>query len=256
MSLSVKNLSISLSKRLILQNIGLEITKGTVTALMGPNGSGKSTLAKTLMGITNQESGIRNYQLRMDGRNIRDRKPDERARLGLFLAFQNPIAIGGVNVANLLRTAFLSRKDNQRGKVKPAHNPALNVWDFNKMLVEKAKLLHIPKEFLGRYINEDFSGGEKKKMEMLQALILKPKYAIFDEIDTGLDIDSLKIVALGILELKKQNTGILIITHYLRILKYLKPDFVRVLINGRITASGGYKLAQKVEENGYGEWTR
>lgn len=231
---------------------------------MGPNGSGKSTLALALMGITNQEltmpagrQGVMNHELRMDGKNIKDLKPDERARLGLFLAFQNPVAIPGVSVANLLQTAYrATHQEATKNQKTVTHNPALNVWELNKMLVDKAQILDIPQEFLGRSVNDNFSGGEKKKLEILQALVLQPKYIIFDEIDTGLDVDALKIVSDCINNLSKKGAGILIITHYLRILKYLKPDFVHILADGKIVASGGYELAKAVEKTGYGKWAR
>lgn len=254
MSLIVKKLSVFSGKKQILKDVNLEIKEGTISALMGPNGSGKTTLALTLAGSKNlglrieiPASPAGKYELRMDGRNIKNLKPDERARLGLFLAFQNPVAIPGVSVANLLRAAY---------QAIHKHNPALNVWDFNKMLVEKAKLLHIPQEFLGRSVNADFSGGEKKKIEILQALVLKPKYIILDEIDTGLDVDALKIVADSIKQLKNSGCGILIITHYLRILKHLTPDLVHILADGKIVAFGGYELAKEVEKRGYGRWTK
>ena len=272
MSLIIKNLSANLGTRVILNSINLEIKKGKIHALMGPNGSGKSTLAGVLMGNPSYELRIKNLELRIDKKNIIGLKPDERARAGLFLAFQNPISIPGVNVANLLKTAYQVIKGTNpkksfdfgthrlvhpsaQDKLKKFHNPALSVWKFNEILVKKAKALGIPQEFLRRSLNEEFSGGEKKKLEMLQAWILSPKYAVFDEIDTGLDVDALKIVARGITKLKKEKTGILIITHYLRILKYVKPDFVHILVNGEIVKSGGYKLAEIVEKNGYKKWT-
>ena len=179
-------------------------------------------------------------------------RPDERARMGLFLAFQNPVGIPGVSVANLLRTAYsLKTKNKDNKKKKTLHNPVLSVWEFNERLIKKAKRLGIPSEFLKRSLNEEFSGGEKKKLEMLQAIVLAPKYAIFDEIDTGLDVDALKVTSGGIEELRKEGTGILIITHYQRILRFVKPDFVHILIKGSIVATGDYKLAKEVEKNGY-----
>ncbi len=263
MSLTIKNLSVSLAEKTILQGITLEIFLGKVHALMGPNGSGKSTLAQVIMGNENYKLPIANCQLLIDKKNIKNLKPDERAREGLFLAFQNPVAIPGVNMANLLKTAYQLKKstnypiyksDNQQ--IRKLHNPALSVWEFNEMLVKKAKGLGIPQEFLRRSLNEQFSGGEKKQLEMLQAVVLSPAYAIFDEIDTGLDVDALKIVAVGVSNLKKEGTGILIITHYQRILKYVKPDFVHILVKGKIVDSGSYKLAQEVERNGYKKWLK
>ncbi len=269
MSLIIKNLSVSLGEKIILKDVNLEILPGKTHVLMGPNGSGKSTLAQVLMGNPNYELGIKNYELRIDKKDITKMKPDERGREGLFLAFQNPVAIPGVNVANLLKMAYQLKKqttDNlpaQAGKQqKPkdkilptkTYNPALSVWEFNEMLVKKAKSLYIPQEFLRRSLNEQFSGGEKKKLEMLQAVVLEPKYAIFDEIDTGLDVDALKIVADGISKLKKQGTGVLLITHYQRILKFVKPDFVHILVGGKIAEEGDYKLAQEIEKSGYKRW--
>ena len=194
----------------------------------------------------------------MNGTQIIKLKPDERARQGLFLAFQNPISIPGVTVANLLRTAYQLRKKQKtkNKKQKKLHNPALSVWEFNERLVVAAKKLGIPQEFLRRSLNEEFSGGEKKKIEMLQAIILEPKYAIFDEIDTGLDVDALKIVANAISLLKKHGTGVLLITHYQRILRYVKPDFVHIVVAGRIVENGNYRLAEEIERNGYNKWKR
>lgn len=259
MSLVIKNLSVVLGDRTILKSINLEIKQGKIHALMGPNGSGKSTLAQALMGSPNYELRSTNYELRINGKDIKDLKPDERGRLGLFLAFQNPVAIPGVSVANLLKTAYQLAKESKNQKVKNAkklYNPALSVWEFNEMLVNAAKTLGIPQEFLRKSLNEAFSGGEKKKLEMLQAAVLSPKFAIFDEIDTGLDVDALKVVASGINQLKKEGTGILVITHYLRILKYVKPDYVHILVNGQITESGSYKLAAEIEKKGYKKWLK
>lgn len=260
MSLIIQNLSANLGSKTILNSINLEIIKGKIHALMGPNGSGKSTLAGVLMGnpayrIQNK-SVNRRTKIQINGKDILDLKTDERARTGLFLAFQNPISIPGVNVAGLLKTAYSVANQKKVSPIKKTLNPVINVWKFNEILVKKAGFLGIPQEFLRRGLNEEFSGGEKKKLEMLQALILSPKYAIFDEIDTGLDVDALKIVASGITKLKKEKSGILIITHYLRILKYVKPDFVHILVGGKIVKSGGYKLAEDVEKNGYKKWIK
>jgi Fe-S cluster assembly ATP-binding protein len=258
MSLSIKHFSVSLSGRQILQDVSLEIQKGKLHVLMGPNGSGKSTFAASLMGSESYDIQNPKSKIQINGKDISDMPTDERARQGLFLAFQNPIGIPGVNVANLLKSAYQTIR-NPKSKVpnpKSTNNPALSVWDFNKLLLEKSKQLHIPQEFLRRSLNEEFSGGEKKKLEMLQAVVLCPKYAIFDEIDTGLDVDALKIVASGISDLKKQGTGVLVITHYQRILKYAKPDFVHILIDGKLVDSGDAKLANYVEKSGYKKWTR
>ncbi|MBI5452494.1 ABC transporter ATP-binding protein [Candidatus Gottesmanbacteria bacterium] len=271
MSLKIKNLSVSLGEKQILKDISLEIKPGTIHAIMGPNGSGKSTLAQALMGNPNYKIQNPKSKIQINNKNIINYGPDERAREGLFLAFQNPTAIPGVSVANLLKTAYqLVKSKNKESRHKvgirdavnahssqtaSGHNPALSVWQFNEMLVEKAKKLGIPQEFLRRSLNEAFSGGEKKKLEMLQALVLEPKYAIFDEIDTGLDVDALKIVAKAIDELKKTGCGVVVITHYQRILKFAKPDFVHILVKGKIVASDGGKLAQTVEKSGYKKWS-
>ena len=198
--------------------------------------------------IKNQKSKIK-----INERNILNLKPDERGREGLFLAFQNPVAIPGVTVANLLKTAYQLKKSTSK-QIKKTHTPALSVWEFNEMLVKKAKSLDIPQEFLRRGLNDQFSGGEKKKLEMLQALVLEPKYAIFDEIDTGLDVDALKTVASGIQKLKSQGTGVLLITHYQRNLRFVKPDFVHILVSGKIIAEGNFKLAEEIEKSGYKQW--
>lgn len=265
MSLTIKNLSVAIGDKNILSGVNLEVFAGKIHALMGPNGSGKSTLAATLMGdpgynIKNPAppAGGQGSKIKINDKEITGLKPDERGRTGLFLAFQNPIAVPGVSVANLLKTAYQLQK-NQKSKFKKqkkTHNPALSVWEFNEMLVKKARELSIPQEFLRKSLNEEFSGGEKKKLEMLQALVLSPKYAIFDEIDTGLDVDALKIVASGISRLKKEGSGILIITHYLRILKYVRPDFVHVLVKGKMVESGNYKLAEEIEKKGYKKWMK
>ncbi|MBI2611551.1 Fe-S cluster assembly ATPase SufC [Candidatus Gottesmanbacteria bacterium] len=259
-TLTIENLHVYLEKKEILKGISLQIKSGEVHALMGPNGSGKSTLAQALMGHPSYKFhpdsiGIK---FQIDKTDMRNLSPDKRARAGLFLAFQNPIPVPGVTVANLLKNAFESlhgpKTKDQRPKT--IANPALQtVWKFNEELAKKADLLHIPHEFLRRSINESFSGGEKKKLEMLQALVLKPKFVIFDEIDTGLDIDALKIVAQGINILKKNGTGVLMITHYQRILKYITPNIVHILINGKIVKTGGPKLAQELEEKGYAHIT-
>lgn len=243
MSLIINNLSVFLGQRKIIDSLNMEVQPGKVHAIMGPNGSGKSTLAQVLMGNQNYRANC--TSLKLNGTDLTLMKTDERARAGLFLAFQNPLPIPGVNVANLLRTAYQSSTKGENTE---------SVWKFNEQLLKKAKLLNIPQEFLRRSLNEAFSGGEKKKLEMLQAIALSPRYAIFDEIDTGLDIDALRIVAAGINTLKKAGSGILIITHYQRILRYLKPDYIHILISGRIVESGNYKLSHKIEKIGYNKW--
>lgn len=258
MSLVIKNLFASLGDRIILKGINLEIKPGTIHAIMGPNGGGKSTLAQVIMGNPNYEIQPfskpqgKNPKILINKENIINLKTDERARKGLFLAFQNPMGIPGVTVANLLRTAYSVKNKNSHGS--SSHNPALSVWAFNEMLLKEAKKLKIPQDFLRRSLNEAFSGGEKKKIEMLQAVVMSPQYAIFDEIDTGLDVDALNIVARGIQSLKKKGIGIILITHYQRILKFALPDFVHILVKGEIVESGGKDLARDVEKNGYKKW--
>lgn len=248
MSLTISHLWVELNERTILKDINLEIIPGTLHALMGPNGSGKSTLAAALMGDEKYAVSGKQSTVTIDGKNILDLPTDERAREGLFLAFQNPIAIPGVNVANLLRIAYQKRQKEKK------QSPA-SLMEFNKDLLTKATVLGIQKDFLRRSLNEEFSGGEKKKLEMLQAIVLSPKYAVFDEIDTGVDVDALKIIAGAVGQLKKNGTGVLVITHYQRILRYAQPDSVHILVNGSIVASGDASLAQEVEKEGYKRWT-
>lgn len=236
-NLSVKNLSVKIAGKDILKKVSFEILPGKIIALMGPNGSGKSTLAQVIMGhpsYTAQNSS----SIKLANVELLDLSADKRAKLGLFLAFQNPVSVPGVNVANLLKTTV----------------PSKDVLSFNEFLYKKSLELNIPAELLRRGLNEDFSGGEKKKLEMLQAVILKPKFAIFDEIDTGLDVDALKTVAKGISELKKLGCGILLITHYQRILKFAKPDYVYILVNGQIKEKGSSKLSKEIEKKGYKKW--
>jgi Fe-S cluster assembly ATP-binding protein len=245
MKLQIQNLIVSLGEKEILHDISLEILSGKLHVLMGPNGSGKSTCASALMGhpaYTVAETS----KIIIDNTDVTGTEADVRARAGLFLAFQNPTPIPGVSVANLLRTTY-----------KTLHPEAAtsSVMEFNKTLLSMAEHFAIPRDFLKRSLNDEFSGGEKKKLEMLQAAILKPKYAIFDEIDTGLDVDALKIVAQGIEDMTQAGTGVLVITHYQRILKFAKPDFVHILVNGKIVTSGGPELAEEVEKNGYKKWT-
>lgn len=248
MSLKITHLSVSLEEKEILHKVSLDITPGTVHVLMGPNGSGKSTFAAALMGDPRYIIDMPGSEITLDGTAITEMEADERAKQGLFLAFQNPVAVPGVTVANLLRTAV----PKQEGSKK---NPA-TVWEFNKRLVEESKKLAVSQDFLRRSLNEAFSGGEKKKLEMLQAIMLAPRYAIFDEIDTGLDVDALKIVASGIQRLKENKCGILIITHYQRILQYIHPDVVHILVNGKLIVTGDKALIEEVERDGYKKWTK
>lgn len=245
--LKISHLSVSVEGKTILKNVSLVVKSGQVSVLMGPNGSGKSTLVMALMGHPRYKiSGEARSRfarqtpiIELDGKNIANLKPHERARLGLFASFQSPPAIPGVNAIQLLRLAK-SKSDFSA---------------FTKQLDKISQSVHLGEAFLRRSLNEDFSGGEKKKMEILQSLYLKPKILIFDEIDSGLDIDALKLIAQNIKTLVKANgqpkTGVLLITHYQRILRYIKPDIVYVLDGGRIVKKGGAKLAELIEEKGY-----
>lgn len=253
-NLEIKDLHISVEGKEILKGVSLTIKPGEVHVIMGPNGSGKSTFAQSLMGHPAYKVTVKSSQIKIGDTDISQFEADKRAREGLFLAFQTPVGVSGISVANLLKTAHESiNRSKQKGSNIKTN--VASVWQFNQELVKKADVLHIPHEFLRRSISEGFSGGEKKKLEMLQALTLNPKFAIFDEIDTGLDIDALKIVAQGINILKKEGTGILIITHYQRILKYISPDVVHVLMKGKIVKTGGPKLAEALEEKGYDKVT-
>ncbi len=237
-SLKIIDLHVEVNGKEILKGVNLEIKKGEIHALMGPNGSGKSTLASTLMGHPNYK--VTKGEIWLDGQNITELSPDERAKLGLFLAFQYPSEVPGVTVANFLRLAL----NAVRGEEIP-------VLEFYKLLNNKMKELKMDPDFAKRYLNDGFSGGEKKRNEILQMSLLQPKYAILDETDSGLDIDALKIVAEGVNRLVGPNMGVLIITHYQRILHYIQPDYVHVLYDGRIIQSGGKELAEKLEETGY-----
>lgn len=240
MCLKISNVSISINRRQIINDISLTIKRGEVHVLMGPNGSGKTTISQAVMGNNLYQIDRQKGKILLDGKDLLDIPTYERSRHGLFLAFQNPVAIPGVSIAALLRAAYQSHKKN-----------ALSVFSLNEMIYQKTKTLGLGEDSLKKSLNDAFSGGEKKKLELLQAMVLSPKYAIFDEIDTGLDIDALKIVGKGIMDLIKSNTGILLITHYLRILKYVKPDRVHILMQGKIVDSGSAELAEKIEKDGY-----
>jgi len=239
--LTIKDLHVTIEGKKILNGVDLTVKKGEVCALMGPNGSGKSSLAYTLMGHPKYQ--VDKGEVWYKGQNVLELKPDERAKLGLFLSFQYPQEIPGVSVSNFLRTAY--------NAVKPA---PIAVPDFVKLLKEKMKMLKIDDSFSRRYLNEGFSGGEKKRAEILQLAVLQPEMAILDETDSGLDIDSLKVVAEGVNSLIGPNMGILVITHYQRLLNYITPDKVHVMINGRIVKSGGKELAEQLEARGYDEY--
>ena len=245
-SLSIKNLRVSIDEKVILKDLSLEVKLGEIHAIMGPNGSGKSTLAYALAGHPKYE--VEDGEVWMDGVNLLELTPDERAKMGLFLAFQYPTAIPGISMANFLRTAVNAVKGEKNGDNK---NKGIPITEFRKIMTEKMDLLKMDKSFARRYLNEGFSGGEKKRAEILQMALLDPKYAILDETDSGLDIDALKIVSEGVNALTGPNRSFLIITHYQRILNYIKPDFVHVLFNGQIIESGGPELALRLEEEGY-----
>jgi Fe-S cluster assembly ATP-binding protein len=246
--LEIRDLHVSVSGKPILKGVDLTVQQGETHALMGPNGTGKSTLAYTLMGHPNYE--ITQGQMLFKGRDLVDLEPDERSRLGLFLAFQYPVAIPGVSVANFLRSAI-----NARRRALDTQDKGISVPEFRKMLKAKMDLLQMPHEFAGRYLNDGFSGGEKKRAEILQLATLEPEIAILDETDSGLDIDALRIVSAGVNALAGPNLGILIITHYQRILNYISPHTVHVMLGGRIVETGGADLALHLEEQGY-DWVR
>ena len=240
--LEIKNLHVEFKGKEILKDLNLKLVPGKVNALMGPNGSGKTTLAHVIMG--DSKYNITEGEILSNGKNILPLSSNERAKLGLFLSFQNPIEIEGVKLSTFLRQAYNS-----------IHERKLSILEFQKLLEKKADELKIPKDFLSRYLNRGFSGGEKKKAEILQLLVLNPKIAILDETDSGLDIDSLKLVANGINKFMKKDKIVLIITHYKRILEYVKPDKVSIIIKGKIAAEGNGKLVNHLEEKGY-EWLK
>lgn len=232
----------------ILRGVNLTIRQGEIHALMGPNGSGKSTLANVLMGNPTYE--ITEGEIIFDGDDLFEMEADERSRAGLFLAFQYPVAIPGVTLANFLRHAI-----NSRYKAQDPDSKGIPIPEFTRLMRTKMTSLGIDHSFAGRYLNEGFSGGEKKRAEVLQMAVLEPKIAVLDETDSGLDIDALRIVAEGVNTLTGPNMGALVITHYQRMLNYIKPDYVHVMFEGRIVESGGPELALELEEKGY-DWVR
>jgi Fe-S cluster assembly ATP-binding protein len=246
--LIIRDLHVQVSDKEILKGLNLTIPQGEVHAIMGPNATGKSTLAYTLMGHPNYH--VLSGEVLLDGKNILNLKTEERAREGIFLAFQYPVSIPGVSVANFLRTAI-----NAQRKARQADDHGIPIPEFRKQMLEKMKLLEMDQSMAGRYLNEGFSGGEKKRVEILQMAMLQPRFAILDETDSGLDIDALRIVSEGINALRGANLGILVITHYQRMLNYLRPDVVHVMIGGTIVESGGAELALTLEEKGY-DWMR
>jgi Fe-S cluster assembly ATP-binding protein len=246
--LTIRNLHVSIDNKEILKGLNLTIPQGEVHAIMGPNGTGKSTLAYTLMGHPSYQ--VTDGEILIGDTNVLDLEPDARSRMGIFLAFQYPVSIPGVTVANFLRSAVNARRraDNHEDKGVP-------IPEFRKMLKEQMAYLKMDPAFAGRYLNEGFSGGEKKRAEILQMAMLKPLFAILDETDSGLDIDALKVVSEGVNALRGPELGVLVITHYQRILNYIKPDVVHVMMDGRIVESGDADLALHLEEHGY-EWVR
>jgi Fe-S cluster assembly ATP-binding protein len=246
--LEIKNLHVSIDGKEILKGLDLTVEQGKVHAIMGPNGTGKSTLAYTLMGHPNYT--VTEGEVFFKEQNVLELEPDERARLGMFLAFQYPVAIPGVTVANFLRTAI-----NARRRAANPEDKGIPIPEFRKLLKEKMAMLKMDQNFAGRYLNEGFSGGEKKRAEILQLATLNPEIAVLDETDSGLDIDALRIVADGVNALMSKDMGVLLITHYQRLLNYIKPDFVHVMLDGRIVEAGGLDLALHLEEQGY-EWVR
>ncbi len=246
--LIVKNLHVSIEGKEILKGLNLEIKPGEIHAIMGPNGTGKSTLAYSLMGHPTYE--ITEGEIFFGGEDVLEMDPDERSRAGMFLAFQYPVSIPGVTVANFLRTAL-----NARRRAENPDDKGISILEFRKMLKEKMDLLKMDHAFAGRYLNDGFSGGEKKRAEILQMATLKPKIAVLDETDSGLDIDALRIVSEGVNALSGDDLGVLVITHYQRLLNYIKPHFVHIMFDGRIVESGGPELALRLEEDGY-DWIR
>lgn len=236
--LRIIDLQVQIEEKEILRGLNLEIKPGEIHAIMGPNGGGKSTLAHTIMG--SPKGKMTGGQIYFQGEEINDLSPDKRAQRGIFLSFQYPEEIPGITVQNFLRTAY-----------QAVTGTSISIFKFEKLLKEKMALLNMDEVYADRYLNEGFSGGEKKKNEILQMAILKPKLAILDETDSGLDIDALKIVSEGVKKAKEPDTGVLIITHYNRILDYIQPDFVHVLMGGRIIRSGDASLARELEETGY-----
>ncbi|MEA2449740.1 MAG: Fe-S cluster assembly ATP-binding protein [Thermoleophilaceae bacterium] len=244
--LEIRNLHVSAGDKQILKGVDLTIEQGQIHALMGPNGSGKSTLANVIMGHPNLE--VTEGEILFKGEDITESEPDERSRAGLFMAFQYPVSVPGVTVTKYLRTVMNAHRE-ERGE------DPVPLKEFRKTVEAAMELTEVPREFVGRYLNEGFSGGEKKRMEILQLALQKPNLAVLDETDSGLDIDALKVVAHGVNTLKNPDMGFLIITHYQRILHMVEPSHVHVLYQGRIVKEGGPELVTILEAKGYG-WIR
>ncbi len=246
MLLEIKDLHAAIDGKTILNGLNLQIKKGEVHAIMGPNGSGKSTLAKVLAGHPSYE--VTKGEVLYEGKNLLELEPDERAREGVFLAFQYPVEVPGVSNSQFLRLAY-------NEKMKHLGLEELDPLEFNDYLTEKAKIVDMDKSFFKRSVNEGFSGGEKKRNEILQMAVLEPKLAVLDETDSGLDIDALRIVAEGVNKLRNEDNAIILVTHYQRLLNYITPDFVHVLAGGKIVKEGGKELALELEEKGY-DWVK
>ena len=244
--LSIKNLHASVEDKEILRGINLEVNAGEVHAIMGPNGAGKSTLASIIAG--NEKYEVSEGEILLEGEDISELKPEERAHKGVFISFQYPVEIPGVSVTNFMKTAINESRKASGKPEKPAN-------EMLKLIREKSELLEIDRKFLSRSLNEGFSGGEKKRNEIFQMAMLEPKLAILDETDSGLDIDAMRIVANGVNKLKSQDNAVIVITHYQRLLDYIIPDFVHVLMDGKIVKSGGKELAYELEEKGY-DWIK
>lgn len=242
--LKIENLHVNIEGKEILKGVNLEVNGGEVHAIMGPNGTGKSTLASALMGHPKYE--VTSGSVTLDGEDVLEMEVDERARKGLFLAMQYPSEISGVTNSDFLRTAI---------NAKRGEGNEISLMKFIRKMDEKMAMLNMDESFAHRYLNEGFSGGEKKRNEILQMMMLEPRIAILDEIDSGLDIDALKVVAKGVNSMLGPNLGVLIITHYQRLLNYIKPDFVHVFMQGRIVKSGGLELAERLEAEGY-DWIK
>ena len=240
--LKIEDLHVEIDGQEIVKGLDLEVGKGEIHAIMGPNGSGKSTLANVLMGHPRYE--VTGGSITFQGEDVFELEPDERAKLGMFLAFQYPSEVPGVSVANFLRTAVNSVREEE-----------LSPMEMYRLLQEKMGIMQMDPKFAERYLNEGFSGGEKKRNEILQMLMLDPQLAIMDETDSGLDIDALQVVARGVNELRGPEFSAVIITHYQRILRYIEPDHVHVMLDGRLVTSGGKELADDLEEKGY-DWVR
>ena len=244
--LKINNLHASIEDKEILKGINLEIKAGEIHAIMGPNGAGKSTLSSIIAGNENYE--VTEGEILLEGEDISELAPEERAHKGIFLSFQYPVEIPGVSVTNFMKTALNEHRKANGLEEMPAN-------EMLKMIREKSELLEIDRKFLSRSLNEGFSGGEKKRNEIFQMAMLQPKLAILDETDSGLDIDALRIVANGVNKLKNSENAVLVITHYQRLLEYIVPDFVHVLMDGKIVKSGGKELALELEEKGY-DWIK